>query len=128
MEKQVKVTNLTKDDLVVFFSSATYGNDYWSVKIVKKSMPIDVFNKIYDSNDCIEEIWADVLLNGGRLCIIDNKENNKYYVNMQSVLDGYSKGYEICPKTMLNFEEENDDMWDGYNLMQAIIFGEIIYG
>lgn len=124
MEKKVIVSTLTKEDLVSFFSSATYGCGYWSVKIVKGSINKEELN----TNQCIEEIWADVLLKGGKLCVIDNEDDEKYYIDMQKVLDGYSKGYEVCPHTMLNFEEENEDMWDGYNLMQAIIFGEIIYG
>jgi hypothetical protein len=128
MEKKVQVTELTKEELVTFFSAATYGCSYWTVKIVKKSMTKDVFDEIYNSNQCREEIWADVLLRGGQLCVIDNEEDEKYYITLQSVLDGYSKGYEVCPRSMLSFEEENEDMWDGYNLMQAILFGEIIYG
>ena len=128
MKKQVKVTELTKEDLVSFFSSATYGCDYWSVKIIRNSIPNDVFYEIYNSHQCIEEIWADVLLKGGKLSIIDNEEDEKHIIDMKAVLKGYSKGYEVCPQTMLNFEEENEDMWDGYNLMQAIIFGKIIYG
>ena len=128
MEKKVQVTKLTKEELVAFFSAATYGCNYWSVKIVRNSISNDVFYEIYNANPCIEDIWAEVLLKGGKLCVIDNEENKKHYITMQSVLDGYSKGYEVCPRSMLSFEEENEDMWDGYNLMQAIIFGEIIYG
>ena len=124
MEKKVQVTKLTKEELVTFFSAATYGCDYWTIKIVRGSIEREELNM----NQCIEEIWADALLKGGKLCVIDNEEDEKHIINMQNVLDGYSKGYEVCPRTMLNFEEENEDMWDGYNLMQAIIFGEIIYG
>lgn len=124
MKKQVNVTELTKEDLVAFFSCATYGCDYWSVKIVRNSISTDAL----DANQCIEEIWADVLLKGGKLAVIDNEEDEKHIINMESVLKGYSKCYEISPQTMVNFEEENEDMWDGYNLMQVILFGDIIYG
>lgn len=124
MKKEVKVFDLTKEDLVTFFSCATYGCGYWSVKIVRNSISADVL----DTNQCIEEIWADALLKGGKLVITDNEEDEKHIINMDDVLKGYSKCYEISPQTMTNFEEEREDMWDGYNLMQVILFGEIIYG
>lgn len=124
MKKEVKVLELTKEDLVTFFSCATYGCGYWTVKIAKNS--ISIYD--LDMNQCIEEIWADVLLKGGKLVITDNEEEKKYSINMDKVLKGYSKCYEVSPQTMVNFEEENEDMWDGYNLMQVILFGEIIYG
>ena len=124
MKKEVKVFDLTKEDLVTFFSCATYGCGYWTVKIVKNSISTDTL----DTNQCIEDIWADVLLKGGKLVVIDNEEDKKHIINMDSVLKGYSKCYEISPQTMVNFEEEREDMWDGYNLMQVILFGDIIYG
>lgn len=124
MKKEVKVFELTKEDLVTFFSCATYGCGYWTIKIVKNSISIQDL----DMNQCIEEIWADVLLKGGKLVVTDNEDEKKYSINMDKVLKGYSKCYEISPQTMVNFEEENEDMWDGFNLMQSILFGEIIYG
>lgn len=124
MKKEVKVLELTKEDLVTFFSAATYGCGYWSVKIKKNS--ISIYD--LDTNQCIEEIWADALLKGGKLVVTDNEDESKYVVDMEKVLKGYTKCYEVSPQTMVNFEEENEDMWDGYNLMQVILFGEIIYG
>ena len=124
MKKEVKVLELTKEDLVTFFSAATYGCGYWSVQIKKNS--ISIYD--LDTNQCIEEIWADALLKGGKLVVTDNEDESKYVVDMEKVLNGYSKCYEVSPQTMVNFELENEDMWDGYNLMQVILFGEIIYG
>jgi hypothetical protein len=124
MKKEVKVLELTKEDLVTFFSAATYGCGYWTIKIKKNS--ISIYD--LDTNQCIEEIWADALLKGGKLVVTDNEDESKYVVDMEKVLKGYTKCYEVSPQTMVNFEEENEDMWDGYNLMQVILFGEIIYG
>ena len=62
------------------------------------------------------------------MVVTDNEDESKYVVDMEKVLNGYSKCYEVSPQTMVNFELENEDMWDGYNLMQVILFGEIIYG
>ena len=124
MKKQVNVTELTKEELVTFFSCATYGCGYWTFQIKKNSISINDL----DTNQCIEDIWADALLKGGKLVITDNEDESKYVVDMEKVLKGYSKCYEISPQTMVNFEEEREDMWDGYNLMQVILFGDIIYG
>lgn len=120
MKKNVKVTSLTKEELVTFFSDATYGCQYWSVRVKECSVP--------SNEDCIEGIWADCLLNGGTLSITDNETEEVYEVKLKDVLKGFSKGYSVCPQSMLNFESENTDMWDGYNIMQAVLFGEIIYG
>lgn len=124
MKKQVNVTELTKEELVSFFSCATYGCGYWTIKIKKNS--ISIYD--LDTDQCIEEIWADALLKGGKLVVTDNEDESKYVVDMEKVLKGYSKCYEVSPQTMANFDEEREDMWDAYNLMQVILFGEIIYG
>lgn len=71
MEATVQITNLTltHEDLVNILSTATYGNN--GIKCnVRKS---DYINYITDDSDdkCREDIWADVLLNGGKIQIDD---------------------------------------------------------
>lgn len=121
MKKQVKVSELTKEELVSFFSDATYGCGYWAVSI--KEAPKDLNRH----NQCIEDIWADVLLQGGKLQVIDVEAEEAHIIDLAKVLDGFSKCYEECLENIVAFEQENGDMWDAYNMMQVILFGEVIY-
>ena len=122
MKKQVKVSELTKEELVSFFSDATYGCGFWDIDIKEapKEAPMNF-------NQCIEDIWADVLLQGGKLQVIDVEAEEAHIIDLAKVLDGFSNCYEQCLENIVAFEQENGDMWDAYNMMQVILFGEVIY-
>lgn len=67
MEKimTVQVTSLSYDDLVNLFNTACYGNG-----AVKISVP-HFYRALMDGADCIEGLWANVLLSGGHIEVYD---------------------------------------------------------
>lgn len=120
MKKQVNIKEVSHEELSSFFSLATYGQPYWSVKVCP--------TKLTSSYDCREDIWADIILQGGTLQITDTEEDKPYLVDYKAILKGFSKAYDKCPKSMLRIETEEADAWDGFDVMQCILFGEVIYG
>lgn len=99
---------------------------------------------------CIEDKAADILLNGGTITIIDINDDGTtaygklphesfpygnddfsyphvaYQVSLKDFYIGLQKE-EAVPYVNQLIEEE-DDFYTGYNLLQIITFGEIIYG
>jgi len=93
-------------------------------------------------DDCFEDILARHLLNGGNIVIIDNNAEGEVYCNLphkigeddeveytvsyQDFLNGFQ-----CDEALPYVEDminETDDYWTSYNLIQCVLFGEIIYG
>lgn len=155
MKTQVKITEITHDDLVDLFSTALYGSSY---------LRADYEESIeYDEKDCFEDILANILLHDGSIkitdyyaegCVygslpheIDEDENVTYLVTY----DDIRRGLERASDGTFN---AGDDKWteqtkrsarvsfDSFNnedrydldlvradiLMQIILFNEIIYG
>lgn len=149
MKAELKVLELTHDELVNILSTATYGS---------QNLMIDVPNewKHLNKGKCLEDGWANVLLNGGCLDITDcqseeEKDNYEAYghnyvstrweqyegwngewgvvvyrVNLQNFLNGCSTKEGIGYLTELLSGQ--GDYYTAYNLMQMILFEEVIYG
>lgn len=161
MKATIQVKELTHEELVNIFSNATYDNSSMGIRIPKESKELVEELKADNSinTDCREDLWAEVLLNGGSISIIDNEsdaEDEKdaiecayggyghkvgyrvvegfcgdygvttYDVNMQEFLNGCSNddAMEYLKDTL----DGSGDMYDAYNLLQIIAFGEVIYG
>lgn len=73
-----------------------------------------------DANDCVESKVHHL------------EEYNGYYhpayrVGLEEILEGCStdEGYEYAKELFL---DEDGDFFTAYNLLQIIIFGEVVYG
>ncbi|MDD6104183.1 MAG: hypothetical protein PUB73_06205 [Bacteroidales bacterium] len=135
-----KITELSHNDLVNILSTALYGCDYLSA-----SYDHDFYNNLNDSQkqgNCFEDALADVLLNGGAITIIDyyaegdvngkkgkliDDDNAEYTLTLQDFLDGCStrEGHRYAVELLV---EEDGDYYTANNLLQIIMFGEVIYG
>lgn len=129
------LSNIDKDFLVDLFAVATYGCDYIAVSSLAEENYIDSqFSAEYLENRCIEEKWADRLLNNGHIVVYDfededdNGNPKKYIVDLAMVKSGLEKAREIDPRDWADFVDENDDYWTCNNLLQIIVFGEVVYG
>lgn len=152
MKRQIKVTELSHDELVNLFSTAFYGNNAYYVDWS------DEADKLKDGQgDCFEDHLANILLNGGEIMITDmnaededefNNGNNlktsvetithnswagqeefnlpTYHITLQDIYNGLSKE-EASPYVQELFIDEEGDMITADCLMQIILFSEIIY-
>lgn len=140
MKTEIKVTELSHDELVDIFSTATYGNSMMGICVADDS--VDLMNKLaLDENvntSCREDLWAEVLLHGGNLCVIDaeseaedeeDAKKNAYSGNAHKVgfvtLNGWcgeygATTYEINLKELLNgCCKEN-----AYNYLKCLLDGD----
>ena len=85
-----------KEFLVDFLSTATYGS-FWAQFGKHKDTPDDVYQNAKANNECREEVWADVLLNGGFFLVVDAEEGDEYKLSLKDFIKGASKLLEVCP-------------------------------
>lgn len=147
MNATVNISDINHEDLVNLFSTSLYGNNKWCVDYDR-----DEYEKecLTDSNDCIEDKIAKLLLAGCSIEISDlysedetdgygkvmhawDKENEcmVYNITLEDVRKGLNKasrkGYHKLVMD-LAYEPGDLDMFDADLLLQFIVFGDYIYG
>lgn len=139
MTYEIKNIQLSHDDLVNLLSTALYGCSF---------LEADYNHEDYDAvpedkreGDCYEDKMADILLNGGHITIVDyyaegevyntgtldEDENGVYEVNLNDIIYGIEKtdGFPYAEEL---FIKEEGDYYTANNLLQIIMFGDVIYG
>ena len=130
------LNNIDKDFLVDLFSTATYGCDYLMVKTLKAEAELDnQFTAEYLDDRCLEEKWADRILNNGHIVVYDLEDEDdegkpvRYVVDLEMIKSGLEKARDKeAVRDWADFVDENDDYFTCNNLFQVILFGEIVYG
>ena len=125
---------LTKSFLSDWLSTATYGS-FWCECNVHEDTSDEVYYKAKENNDCREDKWADVLLNGGTLIIIDREEYNdgdEDEACHKMTLDDIERALPLFminhPSQWTAIMDETMDLYDADALLQFVVFGEVIYG
>lgn len=126
---------LTKENLVNILSDATYGNNYVKIKSPAKlceQIKLDMGDD-YDRL-CREDLWVEVLLRGGKLCIVDLEDEiaPDVYAEKLAGLEDFGNAFEKwrdeCPQDYADFCTGQDDFYTGWNFLQYVQFGEVVYG
>lgn len=128
--------NINKEFLVDLLSVATYGCDFLEVKTLSNESVIDdKFSDTYLERRCREERWADRLLGGGHIVVLDWEDTDdderptKYTLSLDDFKNGLIKARDgEAAKDWADFVDETDDFYTCNNLLQVIVFGEIVYG
>lgn len=118
--------DLNKETLVDIFSTATYGSDWLAIKRPKRFGHL-----IKEESDCVEEKLADILLGGGMVAAFiyeDDEEPTIKEFSLEDMEVGLKKFIEECPYDYADFITENEDYYTCSNLMQCVLFGEVVYG
>lgn len=125
---------ITKELLVNLFSTATYGSDWLNIVTLKSEKHLDnKYTPEYLEYRCREDKWADRLLDGGTIVCEDyydedDDENpTRYNLKLDHILKGLKKSQEIIPRDWADFVNDEDDYYTCNNIMQVIIFGEVVY-
>lgn len=137
MKTQIKVTELSHDDLVNILSTGLYGSTW--------------FEASYDHNlhrslakkegECFEDALADMLLAGHKITFTDYEAEGESYSKKCVGFDGDAAVYEVTLKDFLHtastkrgFKLVEDvlsgdgDYWTGDAFLQRVVFGEEVYG
>lgn len=148
MKTKTIITEITKDDLVNLFSTATYGSNYFEVDYKKSDYR---GTELESRCDCYEDIWAKVLLAGKPVYVLDYYSEEdaygnlphewdekrgamKYTVTLEDIKNGIQKaidngGWDAeCAFDLINEDSYNLDLTEAENLLQIITFGKTIYG
>jgi len=150
MKVQTIITDITHDDLVNLFATATEGSNIFDVKKKKT----DYYGTPLESaTDCREDTWAKVLLAGKPVFVYDYcaEDGDEFYGKLPHewrsktqamrytlTLDDIKKGLEraLSSQTyiskyvhdLMDDEAVNFDLTEAEALLQYIVFGEEIYG
>lgn len=128
------VDNISKETLVDLFSTATYGSDWLDITTLKSERHLDNgFSKEYLKERCWEERCADRLLNGGNILCVDYNEEDENEGVYKIDLNTLKKGLKLARdkeavRDWVDFINEEDDYYTCNNLMQVVMFGEVVYG
>lgn len=155
MKVEIKVTELTHEELVDLFATGLEGNAY-----LYSDYDGSFWQSIPDNKkegDCYEDHLADVILNGGSILLGDAEADGELYTEAGVPCkietlgwwesgdpedDDYQMGtYEVSLEHILKgcstprgFDllqellNGGGDIWTAYNLLQIIMFGKEIYG
>ena len=127
MRKSIKKIVSDKEWLVCFLADSTYDSPWFGIKVSEKT-PSDVRTAANANNECREEVWADVLLNGGTLFVYDYEEEKGYEFALADVIKGMNKLMRNYPHHYAAIKDEDYDYFDVDALLQVIVFGEVVYG
>lgn len=135
MTVEIKICHFLHEELTDILCTAFYGNPY---------MDIDYEGTPSTIHSNFESNVAQVLLDGGTVLITDNNSSNeeKGYGDLPRYLDNDGfltykvtlndifKGASTlgCLRMIEDILSGEGDMYTGWNLMQTILFGEVVYG
>ena len=131
------IDNISKETLVDLFATATYGSNWLDITVLRSEDHLDnAFSKEYLDDRCLEDVWADRLLNGGHIVCLDwyAAEDNDGNPNEFKIdLNGLKEKLKLARdkeavRDWCYFVLEKNDYYTCNNLMQVVMFGEIVYG
>ena len=150
MKIKIQITDITHDDLVNLFSTALYGSSWLGCAYDRQAY---ISSDLYDQNDCLEDRLAKIMLNGGRIEIIDHyaededdiqghvlkeihwdDENDcmRYTISLDDIKKGLQLAckHDYAKTYVMNLYDQDGsfDQIEAEALMQFIIFGEEVYG
>ena len=149
MKAEIKITDITHDDLVNLLSTASYGSNWLGLNY--DSIEYETLSNGQKQGDCIEDKMADLLLAGKSVELYDMYSENeedfygtlphhfdedgdmRYTVTLEDIKRGLEKAYQDdylrkCLNNLINDDSYNLDSTQAESLVQCILFGEIIYG
>lgn len=139
---KMKVTEISCDELSDLISCATYGNDYMGINIKRSDWKTLVAAKPeLQSVQYIEDKCAHLLLNNGCIYVTDMDAEEEVYGTLPHTVDAETGEvtYQVKLEDVLNglsnkevqwaiTDWDNMDLTSAYAIMQAIAFGEVVYG
>ena len=134
---RANIDNISKETLVDLFSTATCGSNWLEIATLKSERNLDSnFTEEYLQNRYREERWADRLLNSGHIvckdwyAAEDDDEGKpaKYQIDLNTLKERLKLARDKeAVRDWCDFVLEQDDYYTCNNLMQVVMFGEIIY-
>ena len=152
MKTRTIIEELSQEDLVNLFSTATYGSSWLGIRTGEKTGIKE------EEGDCLEDVWAKAVLAGHKIKCFDYYAEGEvygphgkvikkdgtavYFIGLKEIMDGLQKcadgrfeghGRELdwLKECVAHFADEDSCEFDNPEaeaLMQVIMFNELIYG
>ena len=114
---------------------STYGNSCVQIKSRRKVCDKlkEEFGDKWDEM-CREDVWAEVLLHGGKLSVYDledeDEEGNapKIKAGIEDFGNAFEKWRDERPQDYADFCTGHGDFYTGWSFIQCVQFGEVVYG
>lgn len=74
---------------------------------------------------CIEDVQTEILRMGNSLTFTDTENDESVDLNLSLIKENWSK---LRTKDVLDYINENDDAQTSENLMQTLLYGEVVFG
>ena len=139
MKTKTTILEINHEDLVDFFSTALYGSFMFGARYdsieyheLKDANENDCFEKTIE---IVDKYAEDAEFYGNLPHVWDDEEFEMIYTvslediknGLQSCLDGDSYISE-CARNLVHADEGNLDSPQAENILQVVLFGEMIYG
>lgn len=147
MKCTINIKNFTHEDLVDFFSTALYGSTTFYGHLLPR------FAHLEEGGTCYEDKIANVLMKGGEFAVVDMEADGEingpakgvvakimeegeveYTFNLKHLENGLKMAFKdkdgggFMSLVNLLMNDGTFDAVDADNLLQTIVFGEIVYG
>ena len=123
---------LNKEHLVNILEVASYGSDWLSLTYPKTETNEAL---IKEESQCGSDKMADILLGGGTITAVDwadydenDKPGKEYSIDLDKMKEGFQKFIEEQPDDYADLCAGRDDYYTCNNLIQCVIFGEVVFG
>jgi hypothetical protein len=133
MEMSNKVKELlTRDFLEDWLTTATYGS-FWCECDINSDTPKEVINKAREKYKYREDIWVDILLNGGALSVIDLQEYDEdadeaiHKLTLADITVKLPMFAFLYPTYWSAILDKTMDLYDADALLQFLLFDSIVY-
>ena len=110
------------DDAFCNSSSLIYGDLY----ITYSNVDYEEAKKAFKSN-CIEDVWLKMLDMGKTLYLVDVENMEKKAFNYESIKKKLNSGDEHLAKMIMESFAEVGDAHTADNLLQYMVYGDIVY-
>ena len=128
MKFEVKVLELSEEDIATIMSGASYGVAYWCSEMGLEEGKYQEYKK---EDDCIEDVYARALKDGCAIMFKDREdEDEKYYLTYDRLLKSVQKFIDTrrCEDIFSIFEDGNEDSEDMDYIIQYALFDDILFG
>ena len=129
MNVKVKVSELTKDDVITFLSLVASELRYYALSLYYR---VEDYNTQHDvllaikrvDVICYEDVLAQLLYNE-QLYVEDSNDNINYLLTYEKLCSGIEQAIN---KGYVKLDIDDWDAQDGVTVLQMAIFNEVIYG
>ena len=127
MKFEVKVLELSEEDIVTIISGASYGVSYWCSEM---TVGKEVYEKYRREDDCVEDVQARAIKDGCAMVFTDIEDKDeRYYLTYDRLLKGVQKFIESgrCLDISNIFKGGNEDSDDMDFIIQYALFDKIVF-